>query len=65
MGDEVNNDFSSRAKHLFVGDGKSIWFDKSFTVVASGDGKMGLNCEHSWADAPVIGHITEYNFTYE
>jgi hypothetical protein len=22
--------------------------------------QAGMNCEHSWADAPVIGHLWEY-----
>jgi hypothetical protein len=61
----VNEDFSSRAKHLFFADGKSIWFDKSFTIIVSRDGRFGINGEHSWADAPVIGHILEHNLTYE
>ena len=29
------------------------------------DGKCGINAEHSWADAPVIGHMVEYSLTYE
>ncbi|XP_045183818.2 carnitine O-palmitoyltransferase 1, liver isoform-like isoform X2 [Mercenaria mercenaria] len=65
LSDDVNKDFSSRARHLFVGDGKSIWFDKSLTLIISRDGRFGLNGEHSYADAPVIGHILEYNYTYE
>jgi len=65
LGTEVNEDFSSRARYLFHGDGKSIWFDKSFTLVSQPDGRLGLNCEHTHADAPVLAHITEYNFTQE
>ena len=29
------------------------------------DGKVGLNAEHSWADAPVVGHMMESVFTQE
>ena len=65
LGTEVNKDFSSRARYLLHADGKSIWFDKSFTVLVSPDGRMGFNCEHSYADAPVLAHIIEYNLTYE
>ncbi|GCB63304.1 hypothetical protein scyTo_0007374 [Scyliorhinus torazame] len=36
------------------------WFDKSFTFVVFANGKVGLNAEHSWADAPIIGHLWEY-----
>lgn len=35
------------------------WFDKSFTLVVFKNGKMGLNTEHAWADAPIIGHLWE------
>lgn len=35
------------------------WFDKSITFVIFKNGKMGINAEHSWADAPIIGHLWE------
>lgn len=35
------------------------WFDKSFTLVSYPNGKMGINVEHSWADAPIVGHMWE------
>lgn len=35
------------------------WFDKSFTLVVYKNGKLGANAEHSWADAPIIGHLWE------
>lgn len=38
------------------------WFDKSFTFIIFKNGKMGLNAEHSWADAPIIGHLWEVGF---
>jgi len=47
------------------GDGSTLWFDKSFTAVFFANGRMGLNAEHSWGDAPVMGHISEYNLTNE
>lgn len=37
------------------------WFDKSFTLIAYPNGKMGINAEHSWADAPIVGHMWEVN----
>ncbi|XP_028402336.1 carnitine O-palmitoyltransferase 1, liver isoform-like [Dendronephthya gigantea] len=58
-------DLSSRGKYLLHGDGKTLWFDKSFCVVAFADGKIGVNAEHSWGDAPVIGHMIEYTVTEE
>ncbi|XP_074662825.1 carnitine O-palmitoyltransferase 1, liver isoform-like isoform X1 [Tubulanus polymorphus] len=36
------------------------WFDKSFTLVVSKDGRFGFNAEHSWADAPIMAHAWEY-----
>ncbi|XP_052812876.1 carnitine O-palmitoyltransferase 1, liver isoform-like isoform X2 [Mya arenaria] len=65
LGTEINEDFSSRAMYLFVADGKSIWFDKSLTLVSQPDGRLGVNCEHSIGDAPVMAHVIEFNFTQE
>lgn len=35
------------------------WFDKSFNLIVFKNGTMGLNAEHSWADAPIVGHLWE------
>ena len=35
------------------------WFDKSLTFVVFKNSKIGMNAEHSWADAPVVGHLRE------
>lgn len=35
------------------------WFDKSFTFIVFKNGKMGMNAEHSWADAPIVAHLWE------
>lgn len=37
----------------------SRWFDKSFTLISFKNGLLGLNTEHAWADAPIIGHLWE------
>ncbi|KAM8836472.1 carnitine O-palmitoyltransferase 1, liver isoform 2-T3 [Spinachia spinachia] len=50
----------SYAKSLLHGKCYDRWFDKSFTVVFFKNGKMGLNGEHSWADAPVLSHAWQY-----
>ncbi len=52
-------DWSQRARDLIAGDGCNRWFDKSVTVVVQTNGKVGVNCEHSWADAPVTAHLLE------
>ncbi|XP_055863429.1 carnitine O-palmitoyltransferase 1, liver isoform-like [Biomphalaria glabrata] len=62
---EAFSDLSSRASHLIHGRAGQFWFDKSLQLIVMADGHMGLNCEHSYADAPVVAHVIEYNFTYE
>ncbi|KAM4677552.1 carnitine O-palmitoyltransferase 1, muscle isoform [Discoglossus pictus] len=48
------------AKSLLHGNCYNRWFDKSFSLVVFKNGKLGLNAEHSWADAPIIGHLWEF-----
>ncbi|TRY77592.1 hypothetical protein DNTS_024419 [Danionella cerebrum] len=36
------------------------WFDKSLNLIVFKNGTMGLNAEHSWADAPIVGHLWEH-----
>ncbi|KAM6095338.1 carnitine O-palmitoyltransferase 1, muscle isoform [Chlamydotis macqueenii] len=48
------------AKSLLHGRCYDRWFDKSFTLVVYKNGKLGANAEHSWADAPIIGHLWEF-----
>ncbi|KAL5019965.1 hypothetical protein ScPMuIL_002857 [Solemya velum] len=62
---ESCSDMSSSAKSLLHGDGRSIWFDKSFNLLFYANGRCGFNCEHSYADAPVLAHVVEYIFTAE
>uniref|UniRef100_A0A3B4AUW2 Carnitine O-palmitoyltransferase 1, muscle isoform n=1 Tax=Periophthalmus magnuspinnatus TaxID=409849 RepID=A0A3B4AUW2_9GOBI len=50
----------SYAKSLLHGKCYDRWFDKSFNLISYPNGKMGINTEHSWADAPIIGHMWEY-----
>ena len=40
-------------------------FDKSLQLIVYTDGHCGMNCEHSWADAPVSGHLWEYCLCHE
>lgn len=57
--------WSERGKYMLHGSGSSIWFDKSFNLLIFSDGRCGINAEHSWADAPVMGHINEFHLTNE
>ncbi|XP_049740726.1 carnitine O-palmitoyltransferase 1, muscle isoform isoform X3 [Elephas maximus indicus] len=47
-------------KALLHGSCYDRWFDKSFTLICFKNGQMGLNAEHAWADAPIIGHLWEF-----
>ncbi|XP_078113668.1 carnitine O-palmitoyltransferase 1, liver isoform isoform X2 [Sander vitreus] len=49
----------SYAKSLLHGKCYDRWFDKTFNLIVFKNGTMGLNAEHSWADAPIIGHLWE------
>ncbi|KAF3822348.1 hypothetical protein GH733_007722 [Mirounga leonina] len=49
----------SYAKSLLHGRCFDRWFDKSFTFIAFKNGKIGMNAEHSWADAPIVAHLWE------
>ncbi|KAJ8311520.1 hypothetical protein KUTeg_010875 [Tegillarca granosa] len=62
---KINKDLSSRGKGLLHNDGKSLWFDKSINIVGFPDGRFGLNTEHSFADAPAVAHLVEFNLTKE
>nr|XP_008121227.1 PREDICTED: LOW QUALITY PROTEIN: carnitine O-palmitoyltransferase 1, muscle isoform [Anolis carolinensis] len=48
------------SKSLLHGQCCDRWFDKSFSLVVYRNGKLGANAEHSWADAPIIGHLWEF-----
>ncbi|KAB1251412.1 Carnitine O-palmitoyltransferase 1; liver isoform [Camelus dromedarius] len=58
--EDVETSMDSYAKSLLHGRCFDRWFDKSFTFVVFKNGKMGMNAEHSWADAPIAGHLWEY-----
>ncbi|XP_065837964.1 carnitine O-palmitoyltransferase 1, liver isoform-like isoform X2 [Oscarella lobularis] len=48
------------ARSLLHGSGYNRWFDKSFCAIIFKNGKIGLTCEHSWSDAPVIAYMLEH-----
>jgi len=50
---------------LLHGKGHDRWYDKSFNLVISRNGRAGFNAEHSWADAPIMAHLWEYILSYE
>nr|XP_022311882.1 carnitine O-palmitoyltransferase 1, liver isoform-like [Crassostrea virginica] len=56
---------SERGEYLLCKNDGTLWYDKCFNLVSFPDGRMGCNSEHSYADAPIIAHLLEYNFTAE
>ncbi|XP_036114083.1 carnitine O-palmitoyltransferase 1, liver isoform isoform X2 [Molossus molossus] len=58
--EDPGTSLDSYAKSLLHGRCCDRWFDKSFTFVVFKNGKIGMNAEHSWADAPIVGHLWEY-----
>ncbi|XP_042907721.2 carnitine O-palmitoyltransferase 1, liver isoform isoform X1 [Parasteatoda tepidariorum] len=52
-------------KAMLHGKGYDRWFDKSFNIIISKNARAGLNVEHSWADAPIMGHVWEFCLAQE
>ncbi|KHN72585.1 Carnitine O-palmitoyltransferase 1, liver isoform [Toxocara canis] len=48
------------ACNLLHGNANDRWYDKSFNFIVYKNGRMGINAEHSWGDAPVVAHFMEY-----
>jgi len=54
-----NRQIDKYARAALHGKGFDRWFDKSFNIIITQNGRMCLNSEHSWADAPITGHLWE------
>ncbi|CAF3913071.1 unnamed protein product [Rotaria magnacalcarata] len=72
IGVKANDKYDTYANAILHGKAYNRWFDKSFSFVISKNGVVGLNVEHSWADAPISGQLYEYtisedimNFSYD
>eukprot|EP00731_Ephydatia_muelleri_P029750 Em0021g273a len=63
--DGNSDQLTSYCKSLLHGTGYNNWFDKSISIRVFANGKMGVNAEHSWADAPITGHLLEYCYNVE
>ena len=50
---------AEESRLILTGDGTNRWCDKSICAVVFANGRCGLHTEHSWGDAPVIGHMME------
>nr|XP_034320165.1 carnitine O-palmitoyltransferase 1, liver isoform-like isoform X2 [Crassostrea gigas] len=62
---EIYETMSERGQYLLCKNDGKLWYDKCFNLVSFPDGRMGCNSEHSYADAPIIAHLLEYNYTAE
>eukprot|EP00040_Diaphanoeca_grandis_P039330 m.258774 g.258774 ORF g.258774 m.258774 type:complete len:805 (-) comp37068_c0_seq1:58-2472(-) len=58
LDDLVPKDESTMGTSLLAGVGNR-WYDKSFCLVAFANGRIGVNAEHTWADALVAAHLWE------
>ncbi|KAI6172014.1 Carnitine O-palmitoyltransferase [Aphelenchoides besseyi] len=48
------------AESLLHGNAHNIWFDKTFNLIVYPNGRVGVNAEHSFADASIVAHLMEY-----
>mmetsp|Transcript_36433 Transcript_36433/g.89733 ORF Transcript_36433/g.89733 Transcript_36433/m.89733 type:complete len:726 (-) Transcript_36433:821-2998(-) len=56
---------TEQARMSFMGSGCNRWFDKSIQIIVFEDGMASVNCERSWADAPVAAHLFGFMHDYE
>lgn len=56
---EDDFDFTKQGRLYMHGNGCDRWFDKSFCLMVGGNGYVAVNGEHSFADAPALGHILD------
>jgi carnitine O-palmitoyltransferase 1 len=60
LDDTEPSDLTSEGLNYFLGDmGKNRWVDKCFHLIVCKNGKAGIEAEHTWGDAPALGHIFE------
>jgi len=60
LSDTDTSSLSACGRSLLHGKCYDRWFDKSFNVVIYGNGRFGVNAEHSWADAPIMSYLVEH-----
>nr|CAG4650079.1 EOG090X04D9 [Sida crystallina] len=51
---DTENDPKKITKLFLHGNGSNRWFDKSFSLLLSRDGKAAVNFEHSWGDGVAV-----------
>lgn len=60
LDDAAPTDMSAQGHLNIHGSGADRWFDKSLTLIVYANARIGMNVEHSWADALVIAHLWEH-----
>eukprot|EP01097_Dermamoeba_algensis_P004217 TRINITY_DN2788_c0_g1_i1.p1 TRINITY_DN2788_c0_g1~~TRINITY_DN2788_c0_g1_i1.p1 ORF type:complete len:589 (-),score=136.73 TRINITY_DN2788_c0_g1_i1:505-2271(-) len=64
LSDEEPQNLDEDAR-LLICRSKHNWYDKSITVTAFKNGRLGANCEHSWGDAVMTAYAWEWTLTGE
>jgi carnitine O-palmitoyltransferase 2 len=59
LDEEANLDDSKLSRLFLFGDGKNRWFDKSFSLLVTKDGKAAINFEHSWGDGVAVVRVLD------
>ncbi|KAK2706367.1 carnitine O-palmitoyltransferase 2, mitochondrial-like [Artemia franciscana] len=52
--DKMEDDPVKIVRSFLHGDGDNRWFDKSFSLILSKEGKAAINFEHSWGDGVAV-----------
>lgn len=53
--DDISTNDRVEVSHCMLhGNGCNRWFDKSFSLIVTGDGTAGINFEHSWGDGVAV-----------
>ncbi|KAJ8730685.1 hypothetical protein PYW08_002098 [Mythimna loreyi] len=52
--EKINDDKRVLLRHYLHSDGTNRWFDKSLSLIVTGDGVGGVNFEHSWGDGVAV-----------
>ena len=57
LGNKEFEDFTSLTRRFLHYNNENRWFDKSFQIIVNPAGQVGVNVEHSWAEASVLLQI--------
>ncbi|XP_054722651.1 carnitine O-palmitoyltransferase 2, mitochondrial-like [Uloborus diversus] len=52
--ESLQEDLVKSAHHMLHGPAYNRWFDKSFTLIITKDGKAAINFEHAWGDGVAV-----------